>query len=314
MRPRPSSPAPPWRRRFLAVAVVLLGTVAALAHLAAAAPGYAVVPGWGQVPNGAEWGEVPGVSIDGQGVIFAFRRAQPPILQFEPSGRLVKAWGDGLFVMPHGLRIDRDGALWLTDARAADGKGQQVFKFSPDGQLLLTLGTRGVSGADDKTFNGPCDVAVAANGDIFVADGHTNARVVKFSQDGKYSTAWGHKGTAAGEFDVPHAIVIDSKGRVLVGDRNNKRIQIFDQNGAFIEQWGQFGRPSGMFISPDDTLYVGDISDRKGIVVGSAGDGSVRGVIEGTLPEGVAVAADGSIYAGETTTGRILRKLVPSAR
>lgn len=302
-------------RQFLthgsATAVVLMTT--AVVALAVAASDYKVVEGWGELPAGMTWGEVPGVSLDRSGTILAFRRSEPPILEFTSSGKLVKSWGQGLFVMPHGLRVDAEGSVWATDARASNGKGQQVFKFSRDGRLLLTLGTAGVSGDSETTFNGPCDVAVAPNGDVFVADGHVNSRIVKFSKDGKFLKAWGRKGAGPGEFDVPHAVVIDSRGRVLVGDRNNKRIELFDQDGRFLEQWSQFGRPSGLFIAPDDTLYVGDVSDQKGIVMGSARDGRVAGVIAGSLPEGIAVASNGDIYAGETTTGHTLRKLIAAA-
>jgi sugar lactone lactonase YvrE len=171
----------------------------------------------------------------------------------------------------------------------------------------MALGTKGVAGETSSTFSGPCDMAFAANGDIFVADGHVNARVVKFSKDGAFIKAWGTKGDGRGQFNVPHAIAIDSQGRVLVADRYNARIEIFDQNGTYLDEWKQFGRPSGLFIAPDDTLYVADIA--KGVAVGSARDGRVTGLIEGTLPEGIAVAADGSVYAGETTTGHTLRKL-----
>ncbi len=122
-------------------------------------------------------------------------------------------------------------------------------------------------------FNGPCDVAVAENGDIFVADGHWNARIVKFSKDGRFIKAWGRKGTAPGEFDVPHTLVIDKRGRVLVGDRTNKRVQLFDQDGRFLDQWTHLGSPSGMFIAPDDTLFVVDYNDRKGIFIASAETG-----------------------------------------
>lgn len=226
-----------------------MATVAAAVGVATT--DYKVVAGWGELPAGMTWGEVPGVSLDRTGTIVAFRRVEPPILEFSASGKLLKSWGQGLFVMPHGLRVDRDGFIWATDARAADGKGQQVFKFSRDGRVVLTLGTAGVSGDSPTTFNGPCDVAVAPNGDVFVADGHVNARVVKFSKDGTYLTSWGRKGSGPGEFDVPHAIAIDSRGRVLVGDRNNKRIELFDQDGRFLEQWTQFGRPSGIFIAPE---------------------------------------------------------------
>jgi sugar lactone lactonase YvrE len=245
-----------------------------------------------------------------KGKIFAFHRSEPPIVELDASGKILKTWGEKMFVWPHGIRVDRNGFLWITDGREAEGRGQQVFKFSPDRRLLMTLGTKGVPGDGPDTFNGPCDVAVAANGDIFIADGHVNSRVVKFSKDGKYIKAWGKKGAGSGEFNMPHTLFIDSRGRLLVGDRSNRRIQIFDQDGRFLEEWTQFGSPSGMFITPDDTLYVVDISDKKGLFVGSAKDGSVRFKIDLTLAEGIAVDAQGAVYTGETITGHTVRKLV----
>jgi outer membrane protein assembly factor BamB len=282
--------------------------VAILAGGTLAAESYKLVENWGALPAGDKWGEVTGVDIDRNGVIVALRRHDPPILEFDASGKLLKSWGNGQIVWGHGLRIDKDGNLWVTDARAANGRGQQIYKFSRDGQLLMTLGTAGQSGEGPNLFNGPCDVAFAANGDIFVADGHQGSRVAKFSKDGKFLKTWGTKGTGPGQFSVPHAIAIDSRGRVFVADRGNRRIQIFDQEGKFLEEWKQFGRPSGLLITADDTLYVADVQDKPGINYGSAKDGTVRGTIEGTLPESMAVGPDGAIYAGETTTGHVLRK------
>jgi sugar lactone lactonase YvrE len=269
---------------------------------------YKLVENWGPLPGGAAWGEVTGVVTTPKGNILALRRSDPPLVELDPNGTVLKTWGDRMFVWPHGLRIDREGFIWVTDGRAADGRGQQIFKMTPEGKVVLTLGTKGVAGETPETFSGPCDVAFAPNGDIFVADGHQNDRVVKFSKDGKFIKAWGKLGAAPGDFSTPHAIAIDSRGRIFVADRGNLRLQIFDQDGRFLGEWKQFGRPSGILITPDDTLYVADVSDKKGIVMGSARDGSVRGVIEGTLPEAVAVDAAGAVYAGETTTGRTLRK------
>ena len=230
-----------------------------------------------------------------------------------PAGKEIKRWGDGLAVWPHGFRIDRNGFLWLTDGRGANGKGQQVLKMTRDGQVVMRLGTAGVAGETESTFAGPCDVAVALNGDVFVADGHVNNRIVKFSPDGKFIKAWGSKGDGPGQFNVPHTIAIDSRGRVFVGDRGNRRIEIFDQGGALLDTWTQFGRPSGILITADDTLYVGDVSEPGGgIAIGSAKTGIVRQKITGTLPESVAVDRDGAIYAGETTTGHTIRKFVQS--
>lgn len=267
---------------------------------------YRLVPGWGVLPNGAQWGEVPGMAIDASGRLFAFHRSEPPIVELDRAGTVLKTWGEKLFAWPHGIRVDRFGYLWITDGQARNGIGQQVFKYTTDGKLLMTLGTKGVRGEGPDTFGGPCDVAVAANGDIFVADGHFNSRIVKFDKDGKFIKAWGKKGDQPGEFNLPHTLVIDSRGRLLVGDRSNNRIQIFDQDGTFIDQWTQFGTPSGIYISPDDTLYVVDYNVKKGVFVGSAKDGSVKYKIDDAVAEGVAVDKDGNIYVGETVPGTTL--------
>jgi len=176
-----------------------------------------------------------------------------------------------------------------------------------------------VSGDGPNQFNGVTDVAIAPNGDIFVTDGHVNSRIVKFSKDGTFIKEWGKKGSGPGEFNLPHSIVFDSRGRLLVADRSNKRIQLFDQNGTFLEEWKQFGEASGLYIFPDDTLYVTDWQEKKAIFIGSAKDGSIRETIEGlTLAEGLTVDKEGSIYAAETLPGKIgdmvtgstIRKLV----
>ena len=192
----------------------------------------------------------------------------------------------------------------------------------------MTLGKAGVAGDGPDTFNRPCDVVTAPNGDIFVADGHggdSNARIVKFSKDGKFIKAWGRKGSGPGEFDTPHAITIDSQGRIFVADRSNNRVQIFDQEGNFIAEWKQFGRPSGIYIDRNDILYVADHQSnaknnpgvRPGIRIGSARDGKVTVFIPALGPEekptstteGIVVDAAGNLYAGETGT-RNLRKYV----
>ena len=266
---------------------------------------YRLVPNWGQLPPGMQLGEVPGMTIDPTGRVFAFNRAEPPVIEFDASGKVLKTWGEKMFVWPHGIRVDRNGFLWITDGRARNGIGQQVFKFTRDGQLVMTLGTKGVSGDGPDTFNSPTDVAVAPNGDVFVSDGHVNSRIVKFSKDGAFIKAWGRRGDGPGEFNVPHTIFFDSRGRLLVGDRSNRRIQIFDQDGTFLDQWTQFGSPSGIFVAPDDTLYVVDYNDKMALFVGSAKDGSIRTRSGQVLAEGVAVDAHGSIYVGETVAGHL---------
>jgi len=247
-----------------------------------------------------------------------------PILKFDPSGKLVKSFGEGMFVFPHGLFVDKDGNVWVTDGQGKEGKGQQVVKFSPEGKVLLILGRAGIAGDGPDTFNAPSDVVVAPDGTIFVADGHggdTNARIVKFSKDGKFLKAWGKKGTGPGEFGGLHAIAMDSKGRVFAADRANSRIEIFDQDGKFLEEWKQFGRPSGIFVSPDDTIYVADSQSdekvnpgfQKGIRIGSAKDGIVKIFIPVPGPgekttittEGVAADARGNLYRAEANSNNL---------
>src|ERR1700674_5105732 len=231
---------------------------------------YRTIENWAKLPEDRPWGSTAGVSVDRHGNIWVAERCGAntcassnlaPILEFDPSGKLLRSFGERMFLFPHGLTVDKDGNIWVTDGQGASGKGHQVFKFSPDGKVLMTLGKAGVAGDGPDTFNQPSAVAIATNGDIFVADGHggnTNARIVKFSKDGKFIKTWGKKGSAPGEFDVPHTLAFDSRGRLFVGDRANNRIQIFDQDGSFLEQWAQFGRPSGVFIDKNDILYVAD--------------------------------------------------------
>jgi sugar lactone lactonase YvrE len=290
---------------------------------------YRTVENWAKLPEGRTWGSTAGIAVDGKGNIWVAERCGAntcagstlaPILEFDPSGKLLTSFGAGMFVFPHGIGVDTNGNVWVTDGQGADGKGHQVFKFSPKGQVLLRLGKAGVAGDGPDTFNQPSDVAVAPNGDIFVADGHggnSNARIVKFSKDGRFLMTWGKKGSGPGEFDAPHGLAFDSRGRLFVADRGNNRIQIFDQQGKFIDQWKQFSRPSGIFIGKNDVLYVADSESgsvapqrsawKRGIRIGSARDGSVTALIPdpaenmtGTsAAEGVAGDDRGVIYGAE---------------
>ncbi|HMH17747.1 MAG TPA: peptidyl-alpha-hydroxyglycine alpha-amidating lyase family protein [Burkholderiales bacterium] len=291
--------------------------------------------GWAKLPNGKKWGQTSAIDIDRQGNIWVFERCGAnscigsnvaPLVKLSPSGKFLKSFGAGMFAFPHGIHVDKAGNVWVTDADGKDGKGHQVVKFSADGKVLLTLGKAGVAGDGLDTFNRPSDVTTAPNGDIFVADGHggdSNARIVKFSKDGKFIKTWGKKGTAAGEFDSPHALAMDSKGRLFVGDRFNNRIQIFDQDGNFLEEWKQFGRPSGIFIDRNDVLYVADHQSgaklnpgfKRGVRIGSVQGATVATLIPGLGPdpdtqsvgEGVAADAAGNVYWAETA-GMTVRK------
>ena len=328
-------------RLFLVRLASVAAAAACAVTVAAQQTPYTAVPGHFKMPDGRKVGSTAGITIDRDGSsVWVFERcgAQDcvgstvaPILKFDASGKVVKALGAGMFIRPHGIHIDRDGNLWVTDGEGPDGKdarrdgkGHQVFKMTPDGKVLMTLGKAGVAGDGPDTFNMPSAVLIAPNGDIFVGDGHggtSNARVLKFSKDGRFIKSWGKRGTAPGEFETPHALAMDSRGRLFVGDRGNNRVQIFDQDGKFLEEWKQFGRPSGVFIDRNDTIYVADhTSDaktnpgfRKGITIGSARDGKVMTFILDPDPEGsqegVAVDAHGTIY-GSLTGGMALKKYV----
>ncbi len=324
---------------------------------------YETVRNWGALPEGRAWGSTAGIDIDPDGrSIWAYERCGgnscagskvPVVLKFDASGKLLTSFGAGMFIFPHGFHVDREGNVWVTDARAATpeeiakfpdakGKGNQVIKFSPDGKVLLTLGKGSVAGDPPDSLNEPCDVVTAPNGDIFVSEGHsgqndkvppnTVGRISKFSKDGKFIKSWGKLGSAPGEFRTPHALVFDSRGRLFVADRGNVRIQIFDQEGKLLEEWKQFSRVSGMYIR-NDTLYAIDSESnatnhrgwRKGVRIGSAKDGKVMFFIpphmtetpEGAAGEGVAVDAAGDVYGAEVTVRgltKYVKRLATSLR
>ncbi len=295
------------------------------------------IESFGQLPAGRTMGQAYGIDIDRDGKsVWVFERCGgstcdgstlAPLLKFDSSGRLVAMFGAGLFVYPHGLFVDADDNIWVTDGQAKNGKGQQVVEFSPTGRVLMTLGTAGVAGSGPDTFNQPSDVLVTANA-IFVADGHggdSNARVVKFDRQGKYIKEWGRKGSAPGEFDTPHGLVLDTLGRLLVADRGNSRVQVFDQEGKFIAEWKQFGRPSGIFLDRAGMLYSADSQSgvpntnpglKRGIRIGGERDGRMRYFVPDPEPtdlpggggrEGVAVDRDGTVYVAKTGSGGLYR-------
>jgi sugar lactone lactonase YvrE len=334
------------RRAWPAVAGAVLAAAAISGGAVDAPPAntppnpYRTVAGWAKMPDGRSWGATSAVEVarDGRSIWVAERcgantcagSSLPAVLRFDPAGQLTTSFGAGMFVFPHGIHVDLRGNVWVTDARGRDGKGHQVFKFSPDGKLLLVLGKAGVTGDGPDEFNQPSDVAVATNGDVFVADGHdesSNARIVKFSKDGKFIKAWGKRGTAPGEFDTPHGLAFDSRGRLFVADRGNNRIQIFDRDGRYLEEWKQFSRPSGIYIDKNDVLYVADSESnsktnpgwKRGIRIGGAKEGKVTAFIPDPEPdpekvitsaaEGVAADAEGNVYGAEVGA-RALKKYV----
>ena len=294
------------------------------------------------MPAGRTMGSSNAINVDARGNIWVFERcgantcAQSkvdPILQFDPSGKLLRSFGAGMFVFPHGLEFDADGNIWIVDAGVVENvKGSQIFKYSPDGRLLLALGKPGVRGtnASPDLFNEPSDIAIARNGDLYVADGHINPqsgrRIVHLTREGKFIEAFGMPGTGPGQFDNPHSLAIDSSGRIFVGDRTNNRIQILSPRGAFVAEWRQFGRPSGVRIH-NDILYVADSESRnapgqyghnpgyhRGIYIGSVKDGVVTAFIPdpapkggASFPEGITVDKSGVIWGASIGDRNVMK-------
>jgi DNA-binding beta-propeller fold protein YncE len=317
-------------------------------------PAPKVTRNWGQLPSGRKWGTSAGIDIDPKdGNIWAYERCGAgtagggpvdcdntpldPIFKFDRhTGAVLANIGKGVMVTPHGIYVDKDGNVWIADfANNKEGtKGQQVHKFSPKGEKLLSLGVAGKPGGADGQFNQPNDVVVGPDGSIYVADGHdaqgmttaaaiadglkrgATSRISKFTADGKFIKAWGTIGVKHGEFRTPHALMFDARGRLWVADRGNHRIEIFDQDGKYLESRYAFSRPSGFFIK-GNTLYVIDSESgplnhpnwRDGVRIGPLDEDRVTGFIppferedrvyQGTAGEGVAVDADGNVYAAE---------------
>ena len=304
-------------------------------------PNPTVITHWGRLPNGREWGSTAGADIGPDGHVWAYDRCGggldggcdtnlvDPIVKYDRNtGELLAAFGAGLFVTPHGIHVDSDGNVWVTDfaGNEAGTKGHQVIKFSPEGEVLMRLGEAGVPGSGPGQLNQPNDVITAPNGDIFVADGHSGqgqnpapgstGRILKFTPEGEFIMEWGEIGIGPGEFRTPHALELDSRGRLFVADRGNHRIQIFDQDGNYLDSYYQFSRISGLFITDDDMLYAIDSETSgnnhpgwsTGIRIGSASADVVTAFIPGhayqdrawnTAGEGVAVDGDGNVYAAE---------------
>ena len=329
--------------RTLGFVLAVLLTTSAHAENHAPNP-YKTVEGWGKLPEGRIWGATSAIypAKDGKHIWVAERCGAnscvdsplDPVLLFDLDGNLVRSFGAGLFAWPHGMHVDPDGNVWVADAvgyaAVPEGWGHVIYKFSPQGEVLMTLGQKGVAGSGKDTFRKPSDILVAPDGSIFVVDGHEssegepiNNRVVKFDADGNYLLEWGMFGGADGEFDDPHALAMDSQGRLFVGDRANSRIQIFDQQGQHLSTWTQFGRPSGLFIDSNDVLYSADSESnerrntgwKRGIRIGSAKDGFVTAFIPDPEPdqnnsgtsgaEGVAVDMHGNIYGAEVGPRRV---------
>jgi DNA-binding beta-propeller fold protein YncE len=294
---------------------------------------YKMQEDWAQLPAGRKFGQAIKVQVDHSDgkSIWVFDRCGGndcgdstlnPVQKFDASGKFVTGFGGGMFNQPHGFYVDREGNVWVADERARNGKGSVVVKFSPEGKVLMMLGKPGQPGNNNELLDGPSAVVVAPNGDVYVADGHgtrTNDRIVKYDKTGKFITSWGKHGKAAGEFDTPHGIALDSGGRVYVADRANNRVQVFEPDGKFVAEWKQFGRPSDVAFDKNDNIYVADSQSspannpgfKQGIRIGGK-DGKVTGFIpepsaELGTPEGVGVDEAGNVYGGYTEKKTVRR-------
>lgn len=307
---------------------------------------------WPKLPGGRLVGSPAGMDVDrdGESLWAALRCGNDdtplgsqtncdnsnldPILRFDKDGNVTKMFGSRIFSWPHGLHVDRDGNLWIAEAGTpkptpgAKPIGHQVLKFSPEGKLLMTLGEAGVAGSDSSHFNAPTDVVTAANGDIFISDGHNangNNRIMKFTKDGKFIKSFGTTGYGPGQLRIPHALNMDpATGNIFVADRGNQRIVIFDQDGKYLNRWTQFGMPSDVVFDNMGNIYVADSESdanentgwEKGIRIGSVKSGFVEHFIpdpgdnppftgHGSGPESLAVDRHGNIFAGEPRNHRL---------
>lgn len=294
---------------------------------------YELVKDWPQLLPGYHVGQPTGIGIDTSGHIFIFHRAgrlwkepfpdstisSPTILELDnETGKILNSWGAGLFIMPHGLTVDKNNNVWVTDVGL-----QQVFKFSHDGKLLMKWGVPKVAGNDSLHFNLPTDVAIADDGSFYVSDGYGNSRVVKFSAAGKYLFAWGKFGNKPGEFNIPHAITLDDKGNVYVADRQNNRIQVFDSNGNFIKELmnnEKVAEVPSLALDNDQHLFAVDYDFKDTVVNGSTifrydSTGNIfmkfsdAGNNKRSLSwfHDIAVDKEGSIYVGDIRNNRVLK-------
>lgn len=267
------------------------------------------VPGWPKLPAGVTLGDCSGVTVDARDHVWIFHRGAPPVLEFDRDGNFVQGWKDAQIGSSHALRAAPDGTLWGVDV-----KQQTVLHFDRSGRVLLTIGEPGKTGDNDSrtAFNQPTSIAFAPDGGLFVSDGYTNSRVVRFDRAGRYMRHWGTKGAGDGQFNLVHDIVIDQRGLLYVADRDNQRVQIFDQQGKFLGKWTGLGAPWGLhYVRSEDVFYMADglnnrvvKVDRKGRLLGVLG-GPGKGPGQFDLAHYLAVDSKGAIYVAEIRNKRV---------
>jgi DNA-binding beta-propeller fold protein YncE len=205
---------------------------------------------WPQKPRDYVWGHVSGMAVDDRDQVYVFTRSTPPVQVYDKNGKFLRAWGDKTIDTAHHIKIGPDGHVWVADIGY-----HQIQKYTPEGKLLLAIGTKGEAGRDKTHLNMPTDMAITPDGDIYVADGYGNARVVHFDKDGKYVNEWGELGHGPGQFSIPHAIAY-SKGQIYVADRNNVRVQVFDPRGKYLTEWKNLIVPWGFCVDGEDNIWV----------------------------------------------------------
>ena len=260
--------------------------------------GYHVVEKWPRLPSDWRLGQVAGVAVDNEGRYYLYHRGidAPPLICFNRDGDYLRSWGENVYVRPHMIKCDEEDNIWLID-----DNGHILYLYSPEGDLLRTLGTKGRPGEDGNHFDKPTDVAFGLKGEFYVSDGYGNKRVAKFDKNLSFIGQWGSEGVEVGQFVLPHAITTDSEGLVYVADRNRWRVQIFNAEGEFLRQWTHIGKPFGIVSTSDGYLYICDGTnarvtkvEKSGRIVGFFGSpGSDVGQI--STAHDIAVAPNGDI-------------------
>lgn len=272
---------------------------------------YTLVPDWPRVPEGRTLGHVPGVAVDSRDRVHVISREEKSVIVFDLDGNIIGSWGEGIFTNPHGLHITPDDCVFISDAN-----DHTVRKFTPEGELIQTLGTEGCEGEEGKPFHRPTAVAIAPSGEIYVSDGYAGFRVHKFSPDGELLLSWGEQGEGPGQFAVPHSLWVGSDGRVWVADRENHRIQIFSPDGEYLVEWWGFDMPCTVFIDGEGIVYVPQLTHRltildlEGTVLGSWGgdEDKAEPPARFASPHTACTDSRGDLYIGEVLEGARLLK------
>ena len=274
---------------------------------------YEVVEGWGKLPDGWEWGWIPGVAVDSQDRVFVYSRSEHPLVLFDLDGNFLESWGEGILEDAHGIWIDEADNVWCTERNT-----HCVRKFNKHGELLMTIGTPSQPGAKDgDPFNLPTDLGIASTGELFISDGYGNHRVHKYSPTGELIKSWGEEGEGPRQFKLSHCVRVDKEDRVWVCDRTNDRIQIFDTEGNFLDEWTGLLKPDTIYIDPiEDVVYVAELTqqvsiyDMNGELLSKWGGASPSEKPGEFLacPHGIWIDSKGDLYVGQVQADGQLQK------